>query len=151
MRDMGLSTSGRRAVVEGFDLGLGLTRTDGQWALRDFAASQDAKIYYSHGGGDRNMFASAMPATDEALASNLQFLMQRADNIKFNLNGVVSFASEVPAVAQLGAQGPGSRVMYRGLEIGNHTNWELSTILSNDQLFGKTKFFLDGKPLDVTR
>lgn len=98
-----------------------------------------------------NMFASAMPATDEALASNLRFLMQRSEAIKFNLSGVVSSVDEVPAVAQLGAQGLGARVMYRGLEIGNHTNWELSTILANDELFGKTTFFLGGKPVKLGR
>jgi hypothetical protein len=98
-----------------------------------------------------NMFASPMPATDEALASNIQFLMQRADSIKFNLNNVVSSADEIPAVAELGAQGLGARVMYRGLEIGNHTNWELSTILSSDELFGKTTFYLGGSPLRVVR
>ncbi|MCJ0764512.1 hypothetical protein [Variovorax terrae] len=151
LRDMGLSTTGRRAVLEGFDLGLGLTRTEGQWALRDFASSQNAKIYYSYGGGNLNMFASAMPASDEALASNIRFLMQRSEGIKFNLNGVISSAAEIPAVSQLGTQGLGARVTYRGLEIGNHTNWELSTILANDELFAKTTFFFGGKPLNVVR
>jgi hypothetical protein len=151
LRDMGLSTGGRRAVVEGFDLALGLTRHDGQWALRDFAGNQNAKIYYSYGGGDRNMFASAMPASDEALAVNLQFLMNRSEGIKFNLSGVVSSIDEIPAVRQLGTHGIGARVMHRGLEVGNHTNWELSTILGNDELFAKTTFFLGGKPVNVGR
>lgn len=50
LKEMGLSQSGRRAIVEGYDLGLGLTRTDGRWSLREFAADQNAKIYHSYGG-----------------------------------------------------------------------------------------------------
>jgi hypothetical protein len=85
---MGLTQSGRRAVIEGYDLGLGLTRTDGQWALRDFARNQDARIYYSHGADDVNLFNSPIPATDEILGSNIEFLMQRSNNIKFNLGNI---------------------------------------------------------------
>nr|WP_312474686.1 hypothetical protein [Achromobacter ruhlandii] len=59
---MGLSQSGRRAIVEGCDLGLGLTRTDGRWSLREFAADKNAKIYRFYVGGGLNMLNSALPA-----------------------------------------------------------------------------------------
>lgn len=151
LKEMGLSQSGRRAIVEGYDLGLGLTHTDGRWSLREFAADQNAKIYHSYGGGDLNMFNSALPASDSILASNINFLMDRSRSIRFNLNGVVNSLEEIPVVARLGEQGIGSRVNYRGLEIGNHTNWELNQIIGNDQLFNKTKFFLNGQQVNVGR
>jgi hypothetical protein len=149
LRDLGLSREGRRAVVEGFDLGLGLTRIDGQWALREFASDQNAKIYYSHGAGNLNMFNSAIPASNEILASNLKFLMERSGGIRFNLNGVVNSLDEIPAVMKLGEQGIGARVTYRSLEIGNHTNWELTQIMKSNQLFNKTKFFFKGQEVKV--
>ncbi|MCU7929032.1 MAG: hypothetical protein KZQ97_21730, partial [Candidatus Thiodiazotropha sp. (ex Dulcina madagascariensis)] len=151
LKEMGLSQSGRRAVVEGYDLGLGLTRSDGQWALRDFARNQDARIYFSHGADDINMFNSAIPATDKILASNIEFLMQRSNNIRFNLNGVVNSVDDVPSVVELGSQGIGARIMHRGQEIGNHTNWELYKIMNNDSYLGKTSFYLNGQKVDVSR
>lgn len=97
-----------------------------------------------------NLFKSALPASDEVLESNLQFLMNRSSNINFNLNGVVNSVDNIPQVVQWGRQGSGARiVMDNGIDIGNHTNWEAMQILTNKSLYDKTTFFLNGEKVKV--
>ena len=77
--------------------------------------------------------------------------MQRSNNISFNLNGIVNSIDDIPSVVELGSQGLGARIMHRGQEIGNHTNWELYSIMNNDSYFGKTSFYLNGQKVNVSR
>jgi hypothetical protein len=79
------------------------------------------------------------------LVSNIDFLMDGFRSFLFNLNGVVNSLEEMPAVARMGGQGIGSRVNFRGQEIGGYTKCELNWIMGNDQLFNKTQFFLNGR------
>jgi hypothetical protein len=51
----------------------------------------------------------------------------------------------------LGSQGVGANVFYRGREIGNHTNWELYTIMNNSSDYTKTSFYLNGQRVNITR
>lgn len=87
------SLGSRRRIDSG--LGLSIRMDDGRCETLHVAITQ--KIDYSHDAGGINMFASPMPAIDEVLASNIQFLMRRTDRIKFNLTAWFSF-EEIPGV-----------------------------------------------------
>lgn len=151
LKEMGLTQSGRRAAVEGYDLGLGLTRAEGNSSsLVNFARSQNAKIYNAYKGNDTNLFNSAFPGSYEKLQSNLLFSMDRAKNIKINLNGVVESVGELPSIVQRGQLGIGhTSIDNLGRPIGNVTNWEISQILTNPAYTNKSIFFLNGKQVKL--
>ena len=151
MKDKGLSVSGRRAVVEGFDLGLGLTRVEGNSSsLIDFARSQNARIYNAFKGNDVNLFDASFPKSYDHLQSNLQFLMDRANTIKVNLNGVVDSVGDLPNVVRRAQEGIDFFTFdSAGRRIGNVTNWEISQVLANPAYANKAIFFLDGKQVKL--
>ena len=69
-----------------------------------------------------------------AMGTNLLNLMDNADSIHFNLDGLQGSWDDI---ARWGSEGIGQ---------GNVTNWEFHQIINNSNYFEKTTFYLNGKP-----
>uniref|UniRef100_UPI001C6115EC hypothetical protein n=1 Tax=Methylibium rhizosphaerae TaxID=2570323 RepID=UPI001C6115EC len=150
LRALGLSRDGRRAFVEGFDLGLGLSRDpiSGQPLLREFASANDLHVYNVF-RGERNLFTAPFPASYEALERNLTMSMDRARSISVNLDGLVQSVDEFPTILERGARGIEPAAVRNGLERGNTTNWEVWKVYNSSTLRPKATFYLNGQPVEL--
>jgi hypothetical protein len=69
----------------------------------------------------------------EALERNLNFVFEKSNNIKFNLDGI----SDVSESVRLGSKGIGYRYDdLNGLPTSNVTNWELYRIFNDQKSHG---------------
>lgn len=118
--------------------------------LADFTRAQNARTVFVFGGEkDINLFSSAFPGTSEKLQRNILFSLDNAKSINVNLDGVVKSVDDLPGVIELGNKGIDFERVVNGRVFGNTTNFEISTILQNQSLRGKTQFFLGGEPVEV--
>ncbi|HSC76231.1 MAG TPA: hypothetical protein VLB90_08350 [Pseudomonadales bacterium] len=144
-----MSKVGRRAVVEGFDLGLGLSRIRGgnPNSLLDFARANDTKIYGVYGKGeDIRLFDNVMPEYD-VLERNLNFVFDKSNNIRFNLDGI----NDVSEAVRLGGKGTNYKYDLNDLPTSNVTNWELNRIFNDQKLMDKTMFYRNGQKVEVPK
>jgi hypothetical protein len=79
------------------------------------------------------------------LERNLNFVFERSNNIKFNLDGI----NDVYEAARLGRMGIDCRSDINDIPTSNVTNWELSRTLNDQSLLEKTTFYRNGQQVEV--
>jgi hypothetical protein len=72
----------------------------------------------------------------KSMGGQLLDMMKGSKEIHFNLDGMIGNGQTIEDIVKMGAQGVGE---------GNMTNWELYKILTNEDFFSKTTFYLNGK------
>jgi hypothetical protein len=150
LRNSGLSRTGRRAAYEGYDLGLGLSKTEGNpHLLQSFSNSTNSKVYNIWNGGNANLFETPWPGSYETLERNLRLAMDNARSLNVNLDGLVKSVDKLPGIVELGNRGIGFQEVVGNSLRGNVTNWEVSQVVTNPEYAKKATFYLNGKIVEV--
>ena len=120
---LGLTAVGELGSVNKVAFGLGRPRG----AIGRFAQKVDAATYWDlyENTSDLNV-----------MGKQLMDMMNGSQEIHFNLDGMIGKGQTIQDIARMGQE---------GLSEGNITNWELYTILTNQDFFRKAIFYLDGK------